>query len=94
MKHPREPLLSWTGYLILNGIVVLLCLAVWMIAKSGILDVGPDFERPGIAAMLIFIPACFFLASLYDALYDRLSNRRLELMEESEEEAPPEPETP
>lgn len=73
-KGPRQPRLAWWGYALMNGVVIVLCLAVYLLAKKGM--VAPDagaFARPGLASAMLFIPLAFLAASLYDAIYDRVA---------------------
>jgi hypothetical protein len=72
------------GYVILNAGVVVLTLAVYLVAKSGFL--APDegtVPRPGLASVLLFIPLAFLVASVFDAIHDRVSARRGAALDDS-----------
>ena len=76
------------GYAILNGGVLLLTLGVYLVAKTGVLAPdGGTVPRQGLASVLLFIPLAFLVASVFDALHDRLSGRG----PAAQDDAPPAP---
>jgi hypothetical protein len=80
----RFPLL---GYVIINGVVIFISLVAWYAAKRGILLAPPPEAagRPGVAAVLIFVPLCFLLATLFDLAWRAVGRRRDAAVEKQRE---------
>ncbi|MEQ8819257.1 MAG: hypothetical protein RLY93_03365 [Sumerlaeia bacterium] len=76
-RMARDPLMSWKGYLLANAAVWVLTIAVYAMVSRGMLSsVGPHIDRLGSRGMLLFIPAAFLFASVFDYLFDRLAVRK------------------
>ena len=68
-----EPRMPWYGYLIANAIVWIMTGLVFYGTKMAwFSNVKNTVDRPGTLSLLIFIPLAFFLASLYDYIFDRV----------------------
>ncbi len=65
-----------TGYVLINGIVWLLCATIWIGTKQGwTSSVLPTIERPGTASLLLFVAGAFLVASVYDYVFDGVTLR-------------------
>ncbi len=86
-EHDQErfPLI---GYLLINAVVIALCIAAWVATKKGLLMLPPATAsgRPGVASMLVFVPLCFLLATLFDLVW-RIVGRHRDRQAEPEEPA-------
>ncbi len=64
------------GYVIINGIVWLLCAVVWLWTKQAWgMEVKATVERPATASILLFVVFSFLLASVYDYAFDGFTLR-------------------
>jgi hypothetical protein len=86
MRDPEQERFPLAGYIIINAVVIALCLAAWIATKKGLLMLPPAAAagRPGVASMLIFVPMCFLLATLFDLVW-RVVGRHRDRQAEPEE---------
>jgi len=89
MHHESQEKFSILGYVIINGVVILLTAVAWFAAKTG-LFLFPPVEaagRPGVGALLVFVPICFLLATGFDIVW-QIARRRRDAHREAIKAAP------
>ncbi|MCB2156293.1 hypothetical protein KQI84_15570 [bacterium] len=84
MKSTRQSVLPWYGYLALNAVVWVLLLAIYLIPRWDKVSFTSGIPRSGVPPLLLYIAGAFMLASIYDAVFDRVVRRR-QLQREAEE---------
>ncbi len=78
MREARHDTFPILGYVIINGVVIVLMLVAWYAAKTGLFLLPPveAAGRPGVGALLVLVPICFLVATVFDVVWRMIARRR------------------